>query len=447
MLKAKYKMNQSFNYQQFQRLYKDIELGFNGISEAELRSELNLKSLEILNNKFEFDFFKNGNNIILKNSDISQKIILRKLNDNIKRIYKDEQANRRIIIAQIKTLLEENCPFWILKTDIKSFYESIDRNRILNRLKEDAMLSYHSLYLLKRIFENPLVRNNNGLPRGINISSTLSEYYMRKFDRWAKQYSGVYFYARFVDDIIIFTNSKKSAHNIECIINEKLSELAHGLKINLDKTKLFDGQKILKKEPLNYLGYKFYRDIQKSNHEKIIREEKIIRRLSYKIRDSGVLTTFDEEMSLICYTTEEVKIKNRQIQIGIARNKIDKIKTRIVKSFLDFLNNENLTLLEDRIRFLTGNYPIRKGLNKNELRAGIYYNYIEINNYEDLKELDVFYRKILFSKNNLIGSKIGLKLSVENKRVLKKYSFVSGFQNKIYHFFTSNNLGDIVKCW
>ena len=79
-----------------------------------------------------------------KPENLAHSLILRKLNDNIKRIYKEEQANRRLIISQLKVLLEESCPKWIIRSDIKSFYESINHNRILSKLH---MIVYYHITL------------------------------------------------------------------------------------------------------------------------------------------------------------------------------------------------------------------------------------------------------------------------------------------------------------
>lgn len=398
-------MNQSFTPKSLERLYKDVELLYLNIQEDAFVSQLSEINNNILNLTFTFDFKWNDGNIILSNSDLAQKVILRKLNDNIRRIYKDEQSNRRIIISQIKTLLEEECPFWILKSDIKSFYESIDRDRIIQRFKEDAMLSYHSLHLIDKVFTHPLVSRSSGLPRGINISATLSEYYMRKFDTWIKQTPGVYFYARFVDDIIVFVNNKKSVEYIETEFDAKLNLLAKGLQKNTLKTKIFEGLKLSKHDPLTYLGYKFYRNIVVEDKTKAIRETRTIKKLSYKIVNNEDLVSCEDDLQFLTYQISEKKELKNKLKISIADSKVSKIKFRLIKSFLEFSKDGNFTLLEKRIKFLTGNYPIRKNKEKQELRAGIYYNYSQINDLNVLKDLDCFYRGLIFSKKILEESK------------------------------------------
>lgn len=401
-------MKQNFNSKELVKYLKKGELIRSEIDKEDLIYDIDSIELEILNETFEFDF-KNKYDFYLV-EDLTQKLLLRKLNDNIKRIYKDEQANRRFIIQQVKTLLSEDCPFWIIKTDIKSFYESVDRTRILTKIKDDAMLSYYSNNLLKKIFLNPIIETD-GLPRGLNISSSLSELYLRKFDRWIQRSSGVYFYARFVDDIIIFLSDKKSAQNLFNEMELQLQQLCN-LNINYEKTELIEGAnfKVLEKKyirnvkhnNLEYLGYKFY---------------------------------------LV------PKTKKRELKVSIADKKVKKIKTRVAKAYLDYIKNSDFNLLLKRIKFLTGNYGIKKSNDGSVLKAGIYYNYPHLNNLDVLNELNSFHRKILYSKRNNFGNKLSSKLTLANRELLKKYCFINGFQKKTYKSFSYVEMGQIIKCW
>lgn len=393
-------MNQIFSSNELIRLVNLKELEEYGCSEDEFQLELDSIFTKINDRSFDFeiqqmfDFYSTNN--------LSHKVVLRKLNDNIKRLYKDEQANRRLIICQIKTLLEETCPSWILRTDIKKFYESIKRDRIIARLKNDAMLSYQSIYLLEKLFAHPILSEKTGLPRGISISSTLSELYMRKFDKWIKRYPGVYYYARFVDDIIVFANSSETIKNIKEELNEKLMEFADGLEINYSKTDDFLGNYIREVKPLDYLGYKFVKNSQK---------------------------------------------KNEKLIVTISDKKVKRIKTRIVKALLDYSKNLNFELLIMRIRFLTGNYSIRKCIDGNDLRAGIFYNYSEINDFTALEELNVFMNKAIHSRRGSFGNKINSSLSKEQKKRLCSHSFKYGYLNKVFNSFTYDQIKSIIRCW
>lgn len=403
-------MNQSFQRQQLIRLCKKAEYIDYGMTIKQLTDSLDTSYEEIANDSFEFSLKQVSEYFLTK--DLPNKLILRKLNENIKRIYKDEQANRRIIISQVKTLLSETCPFWVIKTDIKSFYESIDRERLISKFHDDSMLSYQSMFLMKRIFENPILVGKSGVPRGMNISAAMSELYMRKFDRWVRSYDSVYYYARFVDDIIIFSNSLKDSISLIENLNPQLKILAEGLSINQKKTELFDGKtlenldiksgcKIRQKHKLDYLGYSF--------------------------------------------RIENGRTKARKLIVSIAEKKITKIKTRIIKAFLDFSKNKDFNLLEKRIQFLTGNYSIRKSEEGNSLRAGIYYNYLQVTSHSVFIGLNQLLRKSIHSKSPNFGAKIGLSNLQKSK--LSKYCFLAGFEKKVFFEFSYIEMQQIIKCW
>jgi len=293
------------------------------------------------------------------------------------------------------------------------------------------MLSYYSMFLLRKLFSNIAVDSTTGVLRGMNISATLSEIYLRKFDKWIKNCAGVYFYARFVDDIVIFVNNEKDARFLLDNLNQKLEELAEGLTINKNKTQLFNGlkleqldldkgAKINKEHYLEYLGYKFMK-------EKTFKAPQ-------KCRNCGIDTNKPKE---------EIKLK-----VSIADRKIKKIKSRIALSFADYLKTKNFFLLNDRMKFLTGNYSIKKRNDEDsDLRAGIFFNYSQLSDFEVLNELNQYYRKFLFAKNGTFGTKLNSKLSSAQKERLKKYCFRSGFAKKIYNAFDYSRMSEIVSCW
>ena len=133
-------MNQTFSGIQLLKLCKKTEQIDSELSREELLNQLEITVQTINNDTFEFNL-KHVNDYILSDK-LSDRLILRKLNDNLRRLYKDQQSNRRIIISQIKSLLEETCTAWLLKTDIKKFYESINRTRLVEKLQTDPLLSY-----------------------------------------------------------------------------------------------------------------------------------------------------------------------------------------------------------------------------------------------------------------------------------------------------------------
>ncbi|PXX29720.1 antiviral reverse transcriptase Drt3a [Arenibacter sp. ARW7G5Y1] len=411
-------LNQSFNESELIRL-----ITFDDYKKYEGFGESRRKTLETLNkisNKINSaDFIVssvikilNDSNEIFSLSKVEDDFALRKINDSLKRFYKVKQADRNLIVNQIIILLQEAVPMSIIKLDLKKFYESIDRKWIIDKLRDDALLSARAINVLEDFFELSEFTSFTGLPRGIGISATLSELYLRDFDRKVNRLDSVYYYARYVDDIILFTT--KAPEEILKEIKEK-KLLREPLLFNDKKTKKYEVNNYDKasEKELNfeYLGYKF--------------------------------------LFTDCCKKAKNEFTDKKIEVSIAQSKVNKYKTRIVRSFLDYLKNGDFSLLEDRMKFLTGNYPIKRNTSEGTiLYAGLYYNYPFINDKKTLEELTIFLRKIINSKNKSFGTKINSSLSNSQKGLLSKYSFLSGWNNrKINADFNPERVKLIKQCW
>ena len=326
---------------------------------------------------------------------LCQDLILRKLYNNIKRIYGVEQANRNQIVKQMVSLLKEKSPKWVVRLDVRHFFESINRAHLMERFQEDGRLNYQSICLLKNLFEHPSINPEKGLPRGLSISSVMSELYMKYFDLEIRRMDGVFYYARFVDDIIIFCSNMKAQSNVWAKMPEMLSNI--GLQLNPNKSYKWDSQEQTKK--LTYLGYTFLPN-----------------------EEEGV-------------------------EVTIAERKVDMIKTRITKSFVRFAKDGNFSMLKNRIKFLTGNYTLYNPSTLLPIKVGIYFNYNMVTDKVVLYALDKYYQSLLHCRSGRLGSRLVARMSVAQRSNLAKYSFVYGFEHHVNHFFTSAMLADITDCW
>lgn len=253
---------------------------------------------------------------------------------------------------------------------------------------------------------------------------------MRKFDKWVRNYSSVYFYARFVDDIIIFSHKKDDALSLIKDLSQSLSDLAGGLTKNDAKTQLFDGltlkqldtndgSAIVSEEFIDYLGYKFFK-----SH-----------------------TTKSPQKCSNCKIDLTKPKKETRLYVSIADKKVKKIKSRITLSLVEYIKDGDFNTLLNRIQFLTGNYSIKKSSEGTELRAGIYFNYSQISDLSKLDELNIYYRKLLFCKNGSLGRKLRGRLTTMQISQLNKFCFKAGFNNKTYTAFKFEEMDKIVSCW
>ena len=386
-------INQSFDFKQFRNLQRRGDIFLLKCDSDNIKRKLTELEILLQNNvdNYEFSSFKtikkNGKVIYLldkcSNNFIWDEFILRKINHNIKRIYKVKQADRNTIVNQIFNILKENPNYYIYRLDISSFYESMDRSRILNKILASSIISVETKILLQKVFKQ--IKETSGLPRGLNISATLAELYMKDFDHDIITTDGVFYYARFVDDIIIFSIRELSFDFLNKILKERTL-----LKFNNKKTKIIK-RDANKQDSFEYLGYQYVTN------------------------------------------QSSTKSKKSNITINIAPKKINKIKTKIIYSLLDYKKNKNFKLLKNRFLFLTCTYPIKTlhqkispYKNSGYLQGGLFYNYnILSDDNHSLKELDKFVCNILFS-NNIYSQ----TLNLSQKKELAKYSFTIAYNRK-----------------
>lgn len=323
---------------------------------------------------------------------LCQDLVLRKLHKNIKRIYTVQQADRNTIVKQMELLLAENVEMRIVRLDVRHFYESIDRQSILAKLVDDARLSYYSLKLLQILFRDPAIGTGTGLPRGLGVSAALSELYMKYFDLGFKKIEGVYYYARFVDDIIVFCSSEGSKELAWEYAGEELENI--GLHLNEKKSYSLDPNQ--NDVEFSYLGYTF-------------------------------------------------KKEGNRVIVTIAHKKLNVIKTRLTRTFVRFSKDHNFDLLKQRIKFLTGNFTLYNPHTLLPIKVGIYFNYKMANNLSALKALDAYYQRLLHCRTGKLG---GAKvLSKAQVKELEKYSFDFGYYNHVNHHFTTDQMAKIANCW
>ncbi|WP_417536840.1 antiviral reverse transcriptase Drt3a [Methylophaga sp.] len=395
-------LDQTFSARSLHRLCavsEVVEYKLGSTPEQQL-SSLSTIAEKINSDDFEFSEFKSfqrNGKLVFKPRTPEDHYAIKKINQNLKKILGVRQTDRNTLVSQVKTLLEEKSPFILLKIDLASFYESISAKKLLSQCWDDPILSYKTKVLLNNLLTSSQFGNKPGLPRGLSLSSTLSEFYLESLDEYIKGLEGVYYSARYVDDILVFCvpNQNDAMNQIESFVfNLDLS-------VNQEKCDKFQNKVGAKKIDFDYLGYRFTKN-------------------------------------------------GENVEIDISPKKVRKLKSRIAKSFYAFSKDKNLDILIKRIKFLTGNFNLksRSRVVGNDLKTGIYYNYSEIpENSPALNDLDDFLIKIIYSKRGKLGRRLSALLSGNDKRTLRKFSFRTGFKERISHKFSYSDVVEIRKCW
>lgn len=149
---------------------------------------------------------------------------------------------------------------FVLKADIKHYFEEIDHDILINIIKR-KIDDEKTIWLIKQILANvPLNRGGGrtdfdqikGMPLGNLTSQSFANVYLNELDQFVKHKLRAKYYIRYVDDFVILHNSKKQLE----IWKEEISKfLKEKLKIELHPSK----SKILRLENgATFLGFRIF---------------------------------------------------------------------------------------------------------------------------------------------------------------------------------------------
>lgn len=329
----------------------------------------------------------------------------------LKRSYKITPANRNNIVEELRVLLDNPMPKIVIRADFQEFFESIPQKQLIDKIIEDSYISAFSLKCLKTFIYrfNELsgnLKERKGIPRGLSFSSYMAEIYLKTFDRKVERIPGVYFYKRYVDDIIILASPE--IQNKVSLWNQLVHEVSEiGLKLSeIEKKKTCE---IFTPESkasfcLNYLGYKFRYEAGKL--DVLLTEDKFNR---YK---DCVRLAFE---------------KYKEIGNFTSRRKGERDKRE--DTTIQFMH---------RLNALTSNGHLNG--RKNYVLVGMYYSNKYLTSVEQLKQLDCYLKECLDNPDLFSPSKKMFRYDADNdyqknivalrNKILNEYSFVKGFSSR-----------------
>jgi len=319
---------------------------------------------------------------------------MKQVQNNISRLFAIKHTNRFEIVNQVKILLSDGFPKYVIKTDIDDFYESIPHRDLLDKINGNNLMTPFSRKILAQILTayRSLSGSDRGIPRGIGVSAKFAELYMRDVDSEIMSLKGISYYARYVDDMIIIFIPSTVGQRRNYLSEVKKIISKYQLSMNTVKTRTFNLQKSTRTYELEHLGYKI-------------------------IFGGGILKT------------------------RLTDRKITKYKTRIDLALENYSNLSKFDekkarkILIKRIRFLTGNTRLKN--NKANILVGIYYSNCQLTEKNDLVSLDDYLR-------SKIDSTIKLN-SVKDR--LRKYTFRDGFETRRFSPFKTHELKQIMDIW
>lgn len=189
-------------------------------------------------------------------------------------------------------------PCFVLKCDIRKFFEMIDHNILLDIIRKKIKDS-DALWLLEKVIESFTSRYSNlferkGVPIGNLTSQLFANIYLNGFDQFVKHNLKVKYYCRYTDDFVVVSGNEQYLKGLIVSINSflegKLKLELHPEKVSIRKFR----------QGIDFLGYVLlphYRTLRTKTRQRIFK--KLCRRVGeYK---SGVINLKTLEQSLQSY--------------------------------------------------------------------------------------------------------------------------------------------------
>lgn len=187
---------------------------------------------------------------------VRDKLTLSILNELIVCVYGDSCKARlpQLIINEVSNEITNYDSF--IKFDIKSFYSSIDQDKLLTILKSkirkktilhlivDAIQTQSIAYPIKE--KTKRSKKIQGIPEGLPISNALANIYLSKLDEKYQVLPQIKYW-RYVDDILVFVD-KRNMKEIEDMLKNDITKLGLSLNDKEDHGEIANG--------FEYLGYK-----------------------------------------------------------------------------------------------------------------------------------------------------------------------------------------------
>ncbi len=176
------------------------------------------------------------------------------------------KAIERFDTFKRKVSRNNTIPCYILKADIKKYFDNVDHNILLSILRKKVK-DMRVIWLVKKILNNCVINDSRkGMPLGNLTSQFFANVYLNELDQYVKHKLKAKYYIRYVDDFIILDSDKEILLQYKNSINQFLAQ-------NLDIELHPDKSKIIKLgEKLTFLGFRvfyYHRLLKKSNLRKM----------------------------------------------------------------------------------------------------------------------------------------------------------------------------------
>jgi group II intron reverse transcriptase/maturase/CRISPR-associated endonuclease Cas1 len=284
----------------------------------ELKIEISQKELQNLKKELDnfsyvpelvksFEFKKGEKTRILSISSSKDKIVQKILQNYLTSLFNSDFSDKSYAyrpnkgtfkaVNRVADFIRRGCR-WVLKSDIKDFFDSIDHNILISLLKKkignENLINLIMLYLkIPSVYKDEVIDHTLGVYQGNSISPILSNIYLNEMDKFLSGYD----FVRFADDFVILSKEKREIEEVYL----KLKEFLKTLKLSLKEEKTY----ITSVESgFSFLGIYFKGNLRRIDKERIIKIEEKIKSYINKNLDE-----FIERMNFYYHTLNNYYLK------------------------------------------------------------------------------------------------------------------------------------------
>lgn len=251
------------------------------------------------------------------------------------------------VFFNILPVVKDMNDFVIIRADFKSFFDSVLSRHVYNRYIKESIIPRFDKELLEQY-----MKEFKYCHAGLCLSNGLTEIACREFDSRIRAYLskwGMFFYERYVDDILLITNKyilkEEFCRIVQCTIREVFGDSPVKLNMSSEKFSYITKRSLSSSQRFSFLGYEF--------------------------------------------VIENSKEKEISFKYGIAGKKRKKYKGIIEKAFIQFKKDQHIELLRQRIKIYSSRVVIAKKIESSSydwLTKGVVANYNELRFHMDALE-------------------------------------------------------------
>ena len=165
--------------------------------------------------------------------------------------------------------------FWVVDADLRSYYDTIPHQRLMDRIEEkisdSRVLDLIRAFLVQEVLESAEAWSpEEGTPQGAVLSPLLSNIYLNPLDHHMASLG--FEMVRYADDFVILCRSEGEARRALSEVESWTVEL--GLRLHPDKTRIVDARQA---GGFDFLGYHFERGYRWPSKKSLGKHKEAIR--------------------------------------------------------------------------------------------------------------------------------------------------------------------------